>query len=431
MEKFLLKWLYLFTLTIYTIIFFIVILFHNKKLFHFIEIVLLANYLYIFIPLLIFLVYAKTIKSKLLPLQMQVKKFNQFIVLIPAHNKSGVLPVLLKSIKNQDYPSRFFDTVVIADNCTDDTAAIARQLEATCYERQTPIRSNKGKCIHFACEQLINSGLPQDAYIVIVDSDCEMSIDFLSEVNKKLNSPGGPQILQSYRYVKNSLESILATLESASEIIRQLISLGTRDILKLSGFLHGSGMVFRNDIFFAVCSNAEKSLAEDKEWNANLLKMGMKVGWCPSAKLCYTVYASNKDFQTQRKRWIVGQFVNAKKYALNSLWRGIKQFNLSQIDFAFHLSKLPRTILLSLSLICCFVNYIFFDSLSFSVLWLALCFLMVGYGFIALGISGIKFNYIDLAKTGSKMIFGITKTMLFNLFNMKSTTWTSNRNQSI
>jgi hypothetical protein len=65
-----------------------------------------------------------------------------FLLLVPAHNEEALLPGLLASIGRLHYPASRFRTVVVADNCTDHTAQLARQAGAECLERTTagPLR---------------------------------------------------------------------------------------------------------------------------------------------------------------------------------------------------------------------------------------------------------------------------------------------------
>ena len=62
-------------------------------------------------------------------------KLNRYAVLISGRNEEKVIGELVKSIKNQDYPSELIDVFVIADNCTDNTAEVAREAGAEVFVR--------------------------------------------------------------------------------------------------------------------------------------------------------------------------------------------------------------------------------------------------------------------------------------------------------
>ena len=72
------------------------------------------------------------------------KKKHKYAILIAARNEKYVIGNLLDSIRKQDYPSDLLTTFVVADNCTDDTAKIARDHGAICYERFDDIHKTKG-----------------------------------------------------------------------------------------------------------------------------------------------------------------------------------------------------------------------------------------------------------------------------------------------
>ena len=63
------------------------------------------------------------------------KNLHKYAVLIPARNEEDVIGNLITSIRKQDYPSELVTIFVVADNCTDNTAKIARDMGAICYER--------------------------------------------------------------------------------------------------------------------------------------------------------------------------------------------------------------------------------------------------------------------------------------------------------
>ena len=77
--------------------------------------------------------FCSLIKLKDKPLL--TNKNHKFMAIIPAHNEENVVANLVKSLKAQNYPKELFDIYVIADNCTDNTAEIARNAGAIEYER--------------------------------------------------------------------------------------------------------------------------------------------------------------------------------------------------------------------------------------------------------------------------------------------------------
>ena len=74
---------------------------------------------------------------------------HKYAILIAARNEEKVIGNLLDSIKRQDYPSEYLTVFVVADNCDDNTAGIAREKGAVCYERFDPDHRTKGFALQF------------------------------------------------------------------------------------------------------------------------------------------------------------------------------------------------------------------------------------------------------------------------------------------
>lgn len=80
---------------------------------------------------------------------LKIKKNHKFMALIPAHNEELVIKNLIESLKEQTYPKELYDIYVIADNCTDNTAKIARDAGAIVYERFDELHKTKGYALNW------------------------------------------------------------------------------------------------------------------------------------------------------------------------------------------------------------------------------------------------------------------------------------------
>lgn len=126
---------------------------------------------------------------------------HRFAVLIAARNEETVIGDLLDSLHAQDYDMSLITVFVIADNCTDRTAAIASEKGAVVYTRQNKQAVGKG----YALEALlahIKSDYPDgyDAYLVF-DADNLLAPDFLTRMNESFSA--GNEIITCYRNSKN------------------------------------------------------------------------------------------------------------------------------------------------------------------------------------------------------------------------------------
>ena len=75
---------------------------------------------------------------------LKIEKNHKFMAIIPAHNEQEVISNLIDSLNNQTYDRSLYDIYVIADNCTDNTAEIARKAGAIVYERENREQQTKG-----------------------------------------------------------------------------------------------------------------------------------------------------------------------------------------------------------------------------------------------------------------------------------------------
>ena len=131
---------------------------------------------------------------------LKVNKDHKFMAIIPAHNEEAVVGNLIESLKNQNYNKELYDIYVIADNCTDNTAQIARDKGAIVYQRFDPTRKTKGYALNWFLQQKIEEDADYDAFFVF-DADNIVDKNFIKNMNKKLCQ--GEDVVQGYRDIKN------------------------------------------------------------------------------------------------------------------------------------------------------------------------------------------------------------------------------------
>ena len=90
-------------------------------------------------------------------------KENRFMTIIPAHNEAAVVGNLVESLKKQNYSKELYDIYVIADNCTDNTAEVARKAGAIVFERFDESKKTKGFALQWFLAQKIQENAPYDA----------------------------------------------------------------------------------------------------------------------------------------------------------------------------------------------------------------------------------------------------------------------------
>jgi cellulose synthase/poly-beta-1,6-N-acetylglucosamine synthase-like glycosyltransferase len=406
----------------------------NMILFYGLESILLGMFLYVYVPVFVFFLA----KSKL-SRWVHVKSTSEmpliptmFTILIPAHNESLLLPKLLASIQAQNFPKEYFNVIVIADNCTDNTADLAREGHAICYERKTTQPSDKTQALEYAWKMLqTEKGAIENSTIVLIDADCQLEPDFLAEVHRMKGRPNAAPVMQTFRYVRNAHQSRMTMLDGASEALRQWVILGSRKVLGLQCFICGSGVVLPYSVFSQLMSCDVHSVVEDRVWQGYLLENGIRTEWCPSAKINYEVVETHQDFQKQRKRWIEGQLSLGKRNSARMFLRGIWEGNFSKLDYAASLLQLPRAAMMASALF--FTVFSFFVPHYSFVAWWAWGLIGGAFFFyVAIGLMLIDAKWGEYLAIfeAPKIIFGVVRSTFYGIFGKKISNWEATRELS-
>lgn len=277
------------------------------------------------------------------------KPITCFALLIPAHNEEAVLGTLLASLRELDYPSELVEAHVVADNCTDATAAIAREGGVFVHERQNASETGKGYALRWLFGKVDATGRQYDAYVVI-DADTEVSPNFLQVMDTELRA--GQLIIQSQYRVQNGHEGWTAGLRSiAFALFNHLRPLG-RTALNWSSGLKGTGMCFSASVVQQFGWESF-SLTEDVEYHVRLVTAGLRVAYAPAAIIWSAMPTSLKQSQSQQMRWESGRLELARRHVLRLLWSTIRTGNTALFDAAMEILVPPLSVLAGLVICCC------------------------------------------------------------------------------
>ncbi len=279
-----------------------------------------------------------------------------FRVVIPAHNEALVLDPVLRRLMAVNYPKAKFDVVVVADNCSDDTASIARSCGARVIERVDLDARGKGHALAYAFTMLRNETF--DA-LVILDADTLVDPELLSIFNQYLEA--GHRIVQAHYDVLDPFESQRTTLMYiAFRIFNYVRPLGRRAI-GLSTGLKGNGMCFAKAVINQYPWKAF-SLAEDIEYTTTLLLGGEHIIFAPGARVCAQMPAARAQATTQRVRWEAGRFQLARRDGVRLVVQGLRRRDWHIFDWGMDLIVPPLaalTMALVGGLVCSAVVAIF------------------------------------------------------------------------
>ncbi len=241
----------------------------------------------------------------------------RFGVLIPAHNEELLIGDVLASLERQRYPCELFDVIVIADNCDDATAQIARRAGATCLERRDTERRGKPYALDWALSQLdLNR---YDAFCIL-DADTLADPAFLAAMDAELQR--GHKALQGEIGVMNPDENWLTRLAIVPSGIKFKLHFPGKNLVGHSCPLAGNGMCFDAEIFRRFGWKAY-SLAENWEYHALLSEHGYQVSSVNAARVYGQVTNTLKTARNQRVRWLKGRLETLQRY-----WRPLLQGGL-------------------------------------------------------------------------------------------------------
>jgi cellulose synthase/poly-beta-1,6-N-acetylglucosamine synthase-like glycosyltransferase len=268
-----------------------------------------------------------------------------FAIVIPAHNEELLLPRLLASIREQDYPPDRFTTIVIADNCTDGTVEAARRFAGTVLERVDTEKRGKGYAIKWALDKI---DLDKYDALLVVDADCFLSPNALGSLDGSMQAK---QVIQCYSGVGNPDESWFTRLLDVSRTINNDIYSSAKQRLGLSTQLIGTGMCFSRRILRTFGWDAF-TVGEDCEYYATLIRHGESVGFDWNAKVYHQESATLRQATSQRLRWSSGRFSVAWEYGFGLLWRGIAERNLNKFDAGLTLVLPNPSLGMNITLVC-------------------------------------------------------------------------------
>ncbi len=254
----------------------------------------------------------------------------RFAVLVPAHNEEAILPELMASMDRQDYPRGLFDVYVVADNCSDQTAEVARKHGAVAFERHDKTLRGKGYALQWLLGKIRGNSNEYDAYLLI-DADSTISTNFLGVMDARLQ--GGSQVVQSYYTVSNPTQTSVSALRHIALVLMHHTRPLGRKVLGLSSGLFGTGMAFRREIINAYDWDSY-TLAEDVEYYLKLTERGLRIDFAPEAVVASDMPTSFKEAKSQNLRWERGRLQMARKYGIPFFFSGLLKGNLLKLDAA-------------------------------------------------------------------------------------------------
>ena len=241
---------------------------------------------------------------------------HRFAILVPAHDEEALIGDTVRSMVEVDYPADLFTVHVVADNCHDDTANVARVAGATAHQRDEPERPGKGPALGWLLDRLRGGDERYDAYVV-VDADSVIDPRFLRVMDARLAA--GERVIQAHYTVRDPGRSWSVGLRFATLAARHHLRPLARSSLGLSAGLFGNGMVFKEDVLRD--RGFSDHLTEDIELHMDLLLAGERVSFAADAVLAAEMPATLRASRSQQERWERGRLEMTRTYVPRLLRR--------------------------------------------------------------------------------------------------------------
>ena len=270
---------------------------------------------------------------------------NHYAILICARNEAAVIGDLLASLRAQTYPRELLTVYVLADNCTDDTARIAREGGAVVYERFNRQLVGKGYALQTLLTHIARD-VPAgyDGYFVF-DADNLLSPDYIEQMNRTFSA--GHDIITSYRASKNYGDNWISA-GYALWFLRESRYLNhARSLLGTSCAVSGTGFLFSRAVLEETGPWPFHLLTEDIEFSIHEILQGRKIAFCPDAVLYDEQPTTFRQSWRQRLRWSKGYLQVFQRYGTRLLG-GVLRGNFSCFDMS--MAIMPAFVLSTVSI---------------------------------------------------------------------------------
>lgn len=233
----------------------------------------------------------------------------KMIAVVPAHDEEAGIGSCVRSLLACKREGCDFSVVVVADNCTDETAARAALAGARVLVRHDPARRGKGFALDYAFNVLLDEEF--DA-VVVVDADTTVEPNMVAEF-RRLFADGADAVQCRYG-VGNVGASLRTRLMNVALLAFNGLRPRGRERFGLSVGILGNGFALRRETLAAVPYDA-RSVVEDLEYHLRLVERGFRVRFADGTTVRAEMPSGGRGIATQRARWEGGRLLMLREFA--------------------------------------------------------------------------------------------------------------------
>jgi len=290
------------------------------------------------------------------------------VVIIPAHNEAEGIGRTIQNMQ-RSLPSAA-EILVVADNCTDETAKVASASGALAISRDDKKRRGKGFALAFARDYLESRDCKPEA-VVVIDADCKVSPNLISATASRAHRIGRP--VQALNLLTVAADGApIRQISAFAFLIKNLLR--ARGMFRIAGgiTLLGTGMALPWSMF-SKAPLATGNVVEDLRLSLSFAEARIPIDFYSHASV-HSPAAPAEDTMEQRRRWETGFLHTAVERALPLLVKGLASFSRYQVGVALHLMIPPITLLAISTIVGLAATFAYFlwtgSALAFSILLL-------------------------------------------------------------
>jgi len=264
----------------------------------------------------------------------------RLVVLVPAHDEATQIERCVQSLQAQSYPSDLYQIVVVADNCTDDTAALAGAAGADVLVRDEPSARGKGRALRWGMERVLAGSSTPDA-VVVVDADSQADPELLAGLVGRFEA--GVDAVQGESLLLPN-DSPQAALRATAFLLVNRVRPRGRAVLGAPSTLAGNGMLLSSALLRDYPWDAYTS-AEDLEYSVDLRLRGVKPGFAGGAIVYSDAAPSTRAATEQQLRWEGGKLHVARTRIPALIATAVRSRRPSLFETVFELAVPPLGLL--------------------------------------------------------------------------------------
>ncbi len=257
-------------------------------------------------------------------------------VVVPSHNEEANVAATISSLLATKYPTDRRRVIVVADNCSDETARVAREAGAEVFERVDTSKRGKGYALDFAFRRLLKEGWAD--VVAVVDADTIVQTNLLSAFAARFAL--GEQACQANYEVRNPDDSWRTRLMHIAFTAFHEVRGTGREAMHLSAGLRGNGMAF-SALTLSRVPHQAFSVVEDLEYGVMLGLEGIRVAYVHESTVSGDMPVDADSSVSQRERWEHGRSTLRRMYLPRLLTKGVTRRSAVLLDIAADVALPP------------------------------------------------------------------------------------------